>query len=164
MAELKEKGWETVAGALKDLAQTKAKMQAIEAGYEVKINALKEESEKETRHMKADIAKLEKDIETYCGLRKKEFDEVRTREFEFGSVGYRKTPPSIALLPKWTWKKALEKALELQGKFRKAMRVKTEFDKDELKSFDLSDLKKIGLTVDDEDAFQLDVKTVLIDD
>lgn len=163
MAEAKARSWDVVENALENLAHKTAAVAKIESGYEVMINDMKSRSDAETKKLKDEIARIEKDIEKYCAARKSEFDDVRILELEFGSVGYRKSPPSVACLPKFTWEKAMNKALELQGKFRKALRVKTEFDKNALKTLGDADLKKIGLTIVEKEEFQLNVKKVLTD-
>ncbi len=101
---------------------------------------------------KADL--LEKQIQEFCNLKKKDFNLNRSRELTFGKIGFRTGKASLKIknAKTFTWDRVLEKVQNIFG--MKYLKVQTELNKSQL----LLDYEK-GL-LDDEKITAIGCKVV----
>ncbi len=152
------KTYEELSVSLKELANAEANVAKQEALMNEKINKIKEDFEAKTKESRLIITQLEKEIESFALVNKKDFEKQRTKEFQFGSIGFRVAPPKVAFLNrKYNGKTVLELAKRVFGKAY--VRSKEELDKESIladysqKKLDDSKLAGIGLKIDQDDQF-----------
>jgi len=103
------KTFEEVDQALLNLGKQEVFLQREEARLNQEIQKLREASEKMTEEARKEKLALETDIELFCDEHRDEFEKPRTRELMHGTVGFRTTPPKVALLNRQhNWATVLE--------------------------------------------------------
>ncbi len=157
------KNYEELEVNLKEYAINYAAIAKKEAEMNEKINKIKEDFEEKTKELRyvADI--LSSEINAFCEKNKADFEKTRSKEFQFGIIGFRTTPPKVTLLNR---KYNIKTVLELVKKiYKKAyIRVKEEIDKEAIladysaKKLDDGKLAGIGLKIDQDEQFYINPK------
>lgn len=148
--------------ALKIIGEKKGFISKKEADMNFKLNQIKEKFEAEVETEQKEIDTLTSDVQAFCVNNKELFEKVRSKVLNFGTVGFRNTPPKVTLLNK---KYNMKTVLELVNKIFTGnyVRVKEELDKDAIlsaytsKELDDSKLAAIGLRIDNSEMFFLEI-------
>jgi phage host-nuclease inhibitor protein Gam len=116
----------------------------------------------------AEIQSLEAQLEQWAKAnRKEEFGEEQTKEFSHGFLKFRKSPPGLVLLSRWTWDKVLAALLEfpVTSQWQEFIRRDPEINKRKLLEetrvggrLPEVKLRDIGLRVDQEETFSVKPK------
>lgn len=109
--------------------------------------------------LNADILGLEKNIELFAIANKTEFDDSRSKQLDYGLVGFRKGNGKLATLKGFTWD-ACKNLVKASKKFAaQFIRTKEELDKSAIKEANLkpSDLAKFGMQITQADEFYYEV-------
>ncbi|GJQ32619.1 MAG: hypothetical protein HBSAPP04_14580 [Ignavibacteriaceae bacterium] len=154
----------TLESALTDLAFYTTEVQKREAVLNLKITKLKEQFEQETADQRVKISDLQAEIEAFCKANQDEFKKKKSIEFPSGIVGFRTATPKISTLNrKYTFKTALELVKRIfPGSY---VRQKEELDKEVMladysqKKLDDTKLASVGLRVEQEENFYVELKT-----
>ncbi|MBK9333866.1 MAG: host-nuclease inhibitor Gam family protein [Ignavibacteria bacterium] len=153
------KSWEEVDTALKAIAVIRNKVSQEENVLNEKILKAQEASMPIIERMKSEEIGLERDVQLYCEQNKTLFDESRSRELNYGIVGFRKGTGALKTLKGFTWE-AVKSVIKSSKKFKdEFMRVKEEIDKNAILSSGLKpdQLAKLGVHIFQEDNFFIDV-------
>jgi phage host-nuclease inhibitor protein Gam len=155
-----------VGKALFEMAKAQIKIKAAEAEMNDEINAIKKKYDTRTAAARELVTVLSGDIETYCKLNKAEFEKTRSKEFSAGTIGFRNTPPKVvAFAKKFTIAVILG---NLKNQRPEYVRTKEEIDKESIlgayaaKNIDDEQLKALGLKVDNDDQFFINLKEELL--
>jgi len=148
--------------AIKTIAEKEIIISKKEADMNLKINNIKEKYVEETNAFQEEVDKLRTDIKAYCKKNKEDFEKLRSKSLNFGTIGFRNTPPKVLMLSRKytpdTAKELVKKILET-----KYIRTKDELDKDQIladyaaKVLDDAKLASVGLKIDNSEVFYCDV-------
>lgn len=130
--------WDEVSIALKELAETKALMHRMEAKMNSEIEHIKEKYAEETGVYMKTAAEKEQNILLFVEENKKEFSQVKSREFTFGRVGMRKSTEIVTRNIK-----AIMEALKLHG-MEDCITVRENINKEVLRTYPDEDIEKVG--------------------
>ena len=120
------------------------------------------------RHEPA-IAQLDKEIDEKAKVLEEwvetqDLGEKKSLRMLGGVVGYKTSPPKLALLSRWTWDGVLE---ALQKKWRSYVRLHPEVDKMQIKrdhklgKISDAELKAMGCKIESEDRFFIDLNKAI---
>jgi phage host-nuclease inhibitor protein Gam len=164
------RNWQDADRALLELGRHEALIQQAEAEMNERIQRLRDEYDQKTATSRKAKLALEKDLELFCIANKTEFQKARTKELSHGTLGFRTTPPRVALLNrKYNW----ETVVQLLKKMvwgRDYIRTLEEVDKERILSdvaaeeIDDKSLAAVGLKVDQSEKFIYDIKWDTITD
>ncbi|HPN37203.1 MAG TPA: host-nuclease inhibitor Gam family protein [Melioribacteraceae bacterium] len=157
------KTYEELELQLKEYAVNYAALVKKEAEMNEKLNKIKQDYEEKTKELRYTTETIQGEINAFCTKNKSDFDKVRSKEFQFGTVGFRVNPPKVTLLNrKYNLKTVLELVKRL---YKKAyVRVKEDLDKEAIladyagKKLDDGKLAGVGLKVDQDEQFYIDAK------
>lgn len=133
-----------VDSALKRLCELEVAINKINGEVTLKINEIKDERKAEIERLDNEKKYIEQEITLFCSENKAEFAEKRSKEFNFGKIGY-KVSKSVKGLPRI--KEKLEKFINTLKSFKLDDCIKYEetVDKEALAELNDSDLVKLGL-------------------
>lgn len=159
---MKIKNFDDADKALFEIAQHETFIVKKEAAMNEKINKIKEQFEAEVKERKESKDSLINDLMQFALLNKSEFQKQRSRNLQFGKLGFRNAPPKVTQLNrKYTVKTSIELIKKIfSGTY---LRKKEELDKDRIladySTEILSDdkLAAIGLKVDQEENFTYEI-------
>lgn len=150
--------------AMLKLAECETHLQKLEAEMNEQIQIVRDEYEKSTHVLRAVKASVEKELERFAISNKGDFEKTRSRDLVHGVIGFRNTPPKVALLNrKYKW----ETVLELLARVRWGkdfIRTKEEVSKEQLlasyaaKEIDDQKLAAVGIKVDSSEEFFTKIK------
>ena len=135
----------------KTVAALDKELTAIREKYREKLEDMEQYAE-----LKLEI------IQAYCTENKKVlFGTVRHIETIHGNIGFRLGTPKLKTLPKWNWEKVLDKLKTVLPDY---VRTKSEPDKeaiirDRLTEVVAPHLNDVGLYVDQDETFYVEMKT-----
>ncbi len=159
---MKIKDFNDVSIVLAEIAKAKTKISKAEAEMNEAINAIKKKYDNQTATSREIVTLLSADVEAFCKMNKAEFEKKRSKEFAHGVIGFRNTPPKVvAHSRKFTIAIILGHLKNLMPQF---VRTKEEIDKEAVlaeytaKTVDDKTLAAVGLRVDNEELFYLDIK------
>lgn len=141
--------WEHVDAALRRMGELKIRRDEIDGRKTLKVNEITAQAKEKIAPLDAEIAELEKDIETFCRANPEAFFEKRSMKLDFGKVGFR------VVAGKLVYRSASAAVAVL-----KAMKLlhcikTTEAPVDsEVKKLDKNTLAKIGAACETEDTFR----------
>ena len=145
-----------VNAGLAEIAEAKRAIKAIEAEMNAAIDRIKAEGEMQAAPLQGLIRTIEGGLQAFAEFHKKAlFAEKRSKELDFGAVGFRKSS-QIKPAPKSTWEQILGRCKEL--KFEAAIRVKEEINKDELATWPDERLELVGARRIEKDQFWYETK------
>ncbi|GHS88120.1 hypothetical protein FACS189487_05660 [Campylobacterota bacterium] len=152
--------WNDVDSALREIGECDIAIANIKGEVTLKTNAIKEAAKPQIAPHLAKKEQLEKLVTLFCEGNKAEFADKRSRQFNFGEVGYRLVK-SVAL-PRVKEKiEALVKSLKAYG--LSSCVVQTEaIDKDAVAELDDASLVKLGIKRTVKDSFRIVPKLEVI--
>lgn len=145
--------WEALDQGLRRLGELEVTRQRINGDLTVKIQALKDEAAKEMTPIDTETAHIEALITHWCEGNKHEFADKRSRQFNFGEVGYRLVK-SVALPRVKEKVAALIKAMKAYG-LGDMIATEEKPDKDALAELEDGTLAKLGLKRTVKDSFRI---------
>jgi phage host-nuclease inhibitor protein Gam len=158
------RNFEEVDAALLDLGKEAAFLQKEEAKLNERIQTIRQLSDDATADARKRKLALETDIELFCNEHKDEFEKPRARDLVHGTVGFRTSPPKVALLNrKYNWETVLELLKRVRFGVR-YLRQAFEVDKEKIladvaaKEITDSKLAAVGIKIQSTDEFVYDIK------
>lgn len=142
--------------ALLQLASNTRALQRLQDDLNKRIDKLKAQFEQDSQQLIANSEALSNGLHAYAEHNKAElFAKRRSIDLTFGTIGYRESS-EVQPLPKKKWKDVLEALV--RGNFDQAIRVKTEVDKDALRTFSDDELAEVGARLVPKDTFWYELK------
>ncbi|MDR0408680.1 MAG: host-nuclease inhibitor Gam family protein [Campylobacteraceae bacterium] len=146
--------WDEVDSTLKRLAELVVAETKINGDATIRINEIKKEAADKAAPLQVERAALEKQIELFCEANKAEFADKRSKELNFGTVGYR-VSTSVAIPRDKKKVEALIKSIKAFG-LKNCIAYEEKPDKEALKELDDTTLTKLGLKRKIEDNFRIE--------
>lgn len=153
------KTWAEVDAHLKAIAVIMMKVSQEEATLNEKILQLQQSMMPGLERLKSEQIGLERDIQLYCEANKSQFDLNRSRELNYGVVGFRRGSGALKTLKGFTWE-AVKNLIKASRSLReKYLRIKEDIDKNALLASGMKteQMAKLGLHIYQEDNFYLEV-------
>lgn len=150
---MKIKNYEDVNLTLKRLAELSVALEKINGEVTLECNRIKESRASEVERINNEKKYLEQCIAGFCEDNKGDFAEKRSKEFTFGTIGYKLT--KSVTLPRI--KEKVEKLLVALKSYgcTKCIKYEETIDKDEIVELDDSTLVKLGLKRTIKDNFRI---------
>lgn len=147
------KNYEDVNLTLKRLAELSVALEKINGEVTLECNRIKESRASEVERINNEKKYLEQCIAGFCEDNKGDFAEKRSKEFTFGTIGYKLT--KSVTLPRI--KEKVEKLLVALKSYgcTKCIKYEETIDKDEIVELDDSTLVKLGLKRTIKDNFRI---------
>ena len=147
------KSYEDVNLTLKRLAELSVALEKINGEVTLECNRIKESRASEVERINNEKKYLEQCITNFCEDNKGDFAEKRSKEFTFGTIGYKLT--KSVTLPRI--KEKVEKLLVALKSYgcTKCIKYEETIDKDEIVELDDSTLVKLGLKRTIKDTFRI---------
>lgn len=144
--------WEAVDQALKRVGQINRIIASVEADTQKTIDEAKEKAERRTADALAEKAVIEKNLEDFCSYYRDRFGDKKSRDLNFGVVGFRMASKLITLKG-WNWKRVADKLSAL--KLRQYLIEKVSVDKEAIKKANIKEarLKAFGLAIEEKESF-----------
>jgi len=146
--------WDDVDAALKDLATLEVTKQKLEGEMLVAINKIKEETKSKVAPINEQIKHKIKMIELFCSKNKAEFAKKRSKELNFGKIGFRLVT-SVPIPRDKAKVEALLKSLKAYG-LSDCIVFEEKPNKEKLKELDDATLVKLGLEKRVKDSFRVE--------
>ncbi|EGJ49021.1 host-nuclease inhibitor Gam family protein [Desulfocurvibacter africanus] len=141
---------------LAEIAAVRRTLAGIEAELNTRIDQAKKLSEAAAAKHLERLQALESGLLAFAEYNKDElFQDRRTRELDFGALGYRKSS-EIKPITKSTWEMVLGNLRDMG--FSEAVRSKEEVDKDVLRTWPDGRLEIVGARRVEKDTFWFEVK------
>ena len=147
------KNYEDVNLTLKRLAELSVTLEKINGEVTLECNRIKESRASEVEKINNEKKYLEQCITNFCEDNKGDFAEKRSKDFTFGTIGYKLT--KSVTLPRV--KEKVEKLLVALKSYgcTKCIKYEETIDKDEIVELDDSTLVKLGLKRTIKDNFRI---------
>ena len=81
--------YEEVDAALKRLCEVEVALSKLDGEVTLKCNNIKESYKEKTEPLANEAAFIKQEIENFCEMNKADFADKRSKEFVFGTIGYR---------------------------------------------------------------------------
>jgi phage host-nuclease inhibitor protein Gam len=146
--------WEGVDNTLKRLAEITVAVAKINGDATIRMNEIKLEAANKAASLQIEKDALEKQIEIFCEANKHEFADKRSKELNFGMVGYR-VSTSVPIPRDKKKIEALIKSIKAFG-LKDCIAYEEKPDKEALKELDDTTLTKLGLKRKVEDNFRIE--------
>lgn len=141
------KSWEEVNQGLKLIGELDRKIQAAESNMNERIDRIKADTENLVNPLIAQKTELETNIQAFTEYHVDDFKEAKSKEFTYGTVGFRKATSVITRNVK-----AILEALK-QNKMTDCILVTEKLNKEELEKYDDAALQKVGAKRKTEDKY-----------
>lgn len=149
----KIENWDGVDNTLKRLAELEVGIAKVNGDSTIKINEIKKEAVDKAAPLQVEKDALEKQIEIFCEHNKHEFADKRSKELNFGTIGFR-IVKSLSL-PKAKEKiEALIKTIKALG-LKDCIAYEEKIDKDAICELDDTTFAKIGIKRTIKDSFRI---------
>jgi phage host-nuclease inhibitor protein Gam len=149
----KIENWEGVDNTLKRLAELEVAVTKINGDATVRINEIKKEAVDKAAPLQVEKDALEKQIEIFCEVNKHEFADKRSKELNFGTIGFR-IVKSLSL-PKAKEKiESLIKTIKALG-LKDCVAYEEKIDKDAIVELDDVTFAKLGIKRTIKDSFRI---------
>lgn len=149
----KIENWEGVDNTLKRLAEITVAVAKINGDATIRMNEIKLEAANKAASLQVEKDALEKQIEIYCEANKHEFADKRSKELNFGTIGYR-IVKSLSL-PKAKEKvEAIIKTIKALG-LKDCIAYEEKLDKDAICELDDTTFARIGIKRTIKDSFRI---------
>jgi phage host-nuclease inhibitor protein Gam len=145
--------WDDVDNALKRLGEIEIQGAKISGDATLEINVIKEKAKKEAEGLESEKTHLEKLVTIYCESQKAEFAKKRSKEFNFGTVGFR-TVKNVSLPRDKTKTAALLKSLKAFG-LNDCIAYEEKADKEKINELADETIVKLGLKRTVKDSFRI---------
>lgn len=151
-------GFSAVDVTLKRIAEIDRQIDLIESNKNAEIDKSKTNAIELSTPLAGEKKELTRNLRDYCEFNKEQFAKQRSKELNWGTVGYRMTPPALKALSKWTWPKVLAKLKET-GR-TDFIAVKESIDKEAIGKAKLrpEDLSIYGMKMESKDEFWFETK------
>jgi phage host-nuclease inhibitor protein Gam len=154
--------WNEVDSALKQLGECDIRLAHIEGEATKKINEIKELAKKEADGIIETRKHVEKMITLFAENHKADFSKKRSKELNFGTVGYRLVK-SVSIPRDKEKLTALLKSLKAYG-FGECIKYEEKPDKDKIAELSDESIVKLGLKRSVKDSFRVQPKIERIED
>lgn len=145
--------WEDVDIALKKLGELEIQSANICGEATLEINKIKEEAKNKASGLETEKKALEKLITLFCESNKSEFAKKRSREFNFGTVGFR-TVKNVSIPRDKSKIAALIKSLKA-FKLSDCIAYEEKANKDKINELEDETIVKLGLKRTVKDSFRI---------
>jgi phage host-nuclease inhibitor protein Gam len=141
--------WNQADEILKTIGSLQMKVKACEADATDRINEINAELQDETGPMLKDITRQKQSLMAFCDNHPEGFDGARSRELQYGKVGWRASSAITA------GQKCIDKLREVFGRKKAVtyLRLKVEVNKEALEALDDATLKSVGAKRVKKDTF-----------
>ena len=147
------KSWDECDAAVREIGEHDARIASAEAKLTKTINELREQAESTIRPWKENRKRLDREVREFCEVRRADFEGRKSRELNFGTVGWRRSTTVRV-------KKVAETIKELKSRaMHRFIRTKESVNKDALHELSDDVLKQIGAARKVEDKFFVDPDT-----
>lgn len=145
--------WDEVDITLKRLCELEVSIANIEGDATIKMNEIKEQAKHKASSLQVEKDALEKQITIFCEDNKAEFANKRSKELNFGTVGYR-ISKSVSIPRDKNKIEALIKSLKAFG-LKDCISYEEKPDKDKIVELDDTSFAKLGLKRTIKDSFRI---------
>lgn len=151
-------GFGTVDVTLKRIKEIDRKIAQIESDKNEEIDRSKTNAIELSTPLTGEKKELVRNLKDYCEFNKELFFKTRSRVMNWGTVGFRMSPPALKTLAKWTWKKVLAK-LKDSGR-KEFIAVKESVDKESIRKAKLESkvLSIYGMKMESQEEFWFETK------
>lgn len=153
--------WKDVDAALERIAQIDRETARQEVMLNRKVDELKAECSAKVEPIQAEKKRLEKELETFCELRKGEFEKTRNKALVFGRVGFR-TVAKIVVHNSGNTVEAIRRFFG-QAKAETFLNVKVTVNKEALEQLADEDLRVVGCSRKVADSFSYEVNALSLE-
>lgn len=158
---MKIENFDDVDVALKRLCECEVALSKLEGEVTLKCNNIKEAYKAKTEPLVNEAAFIRQEIENFCEQNKAEFSQKRSKEFVFGTIGYRLSK-SVSLPRVKAKVEALLKAIKSYG-FKDCISYTEKPNGEALAELNDGDLVKLGLKRVVKDNFRIEAKIESLD-
>lgn len=149
--------WEQLDSVLETIGAKTRSLEKIEHTMQERIDKAKTDAAMAAQPLKDEVKELEAALMIFLEDRKNEFETKKTRELNFGSVGYRKSTKVV--LPRGESKmQELINKLKALGMQDCIVAKQEKVDKEALKAYSEEDIKEAGAWLDVQDKPWYEVK------
>lgn len=145
--------WDEVDSALKRMGEIDIALEEIKGDATLQINKIKDEAKKSAAPLESERKHIEKVIKLFAENRKDEFSKKRSRELNFGTVGYRLVK-SVSIPRDKEKVSALLKSLKSYG-LSTCIKFEEKPDKDKISELADDTIVKLGLKRTVKDNFRI---------
>lgn len=145
--------WDDVDNAIKRLGEIDISTAKINGEATIKINEIKEAGKKEAEGLVNEFKFLNKAITLFCEGQKDEFAKKRTKEFNFGKVGFR-TVKTVSIPRDKAKIASLMKSLKAFG-LNECIAYEEKPDKEKINELADESIVKLGLKKVVKDSFRI---------
>ena len=146
-------GFGAVDATLKKVAEIDRQITLIESTKNEEIDKAKTNALEFSTPLTGEKKELVRNLRDYCEFNKEQFAKQRSKKLNWGTIGFRVTPPALKPLSKWTWPKVLAKLKETgRSDF---IAIKESVDKDAIRKAKLEStgLSIYGMKLESKDEF-----------
>lgn len=143
--------------ALKRVAELSVGVEKINGEVTLECNRIKEARKAEVDRLENEKKYIEQVITSFCEENKAEFAKKRSKEFTFGTIGYRLSK-SVSIPRVKAKVEALLKSIKAFGFGSECIIYEEKVNKDALVELADEDLVKLGLVRKVKDNFRIDVR------
>ncbi len=149
----KVENWDEADEALQRMGEIDIKLETISGELTLEINKLKEAAKEAAAGLESERKYLEDQITHYCERQKAEFAKKRSRQLNFGTIGFRITTS----VPVPRDKSKLADLLAAIKRLNLSTCIKTEekIDREQIASLDDGTIVKLGLKKNVKDSFRI---------
>jgi len=145
--------WDDVDAALRRMGEIEIAKAKIDGEITLRINEIKEEGKSKVKGLEHERKSLEKAIEIFCQAHKEEFAKKRSRELNYGKIGFR-IVRSVSLPRAKEKLSALLKALKAYG-HPECIVYEEKPNKEKIVELPDEELVKLGLKRTVKDSFRI---------
>ena len=154
--EIEVNSWDSVDEALRRMAEIDIEVSEIDGTQTIEINKIKESCKALAKDIKTERKELGKRVTAFCDANKAEFAKKRSKELNYGKIGYRLVR-SVSIPRAKDKIESLITSLKAFG-LSSCVLVEEKVDRDEIKNLDDGDIVKLGLTKIVKDSFRIEPK------
>jgi len=149
----KVENWEDADGAIKRMGEIDIALAEINGELTLRVNELKDRAKKNAIGLESERKYLEDQITHYCEQQKTEFAKKRSRNLNFGTIGFRVTTS----VPIPRDKAKLADLLGVLKRLKLGACIKTEekIDREQLAGLEDTTIAKLGLKKRVRDSFRI---------
>lgn len=149
--------WEEMDNVLETIGAKTRALEKIEHTMQEHIDKAKTDAALAAQPLKDEVKEMESALMVFLEDRKNEFETKKTRELNFGSVGYRKSTKLVLPRGESKMQELIDKLKSL-GMYDCIVTKQEKVDKDALKAYSEEDIKEAGAWLDVQDKPWYEVK------
>lgn len=149
--------WAEVDHALMEAAVALREIEKIEHEMETAIEKAKQMAAQKAQKHKDRLKEIEQGLVLFAEDNRNEFAEKKTKELNFGNIGYRKSTKLVLPRGKAKLEEIIAKIKE-RGMWDCIIEKEEKIDKDVLKSYSEEEIKAVGAWLDVQDKFWYEPK------